>query len=364
MGGQDDYIYMPLTELLEKPLQFIMFGGKGGVGKTSMAAATALHFAKERARRRKDEKILIFTTDPAPSLADSFGQKIGNEPTAIQGAKNLFAMEIDAKKVLEEFKQEYGDDIVGILQQGTYLADEEAEEIFSLDIPGLDEVMGLKKITDFMDPVRSLARAEGASPKDLGEATSNGVESQEYGLYIVDTAPTGHTLRLLTLPELLDDWIKFLASLRWKYHAMVRQFARKERVEKADEFLLAMKRTVKKVKELLQDEKRTEFVVVTIAESMGVRETEDLIETLEQFRIPSRHIIINNIFPAFAEATAGRPKEASAFAKIKRKNQEKYIDEIKKKFGTHVIMEVLLQADEIQGIKSLESLGEQLFSKK
>ena len=301
---------MPLTELVEKPLQFIMFGGKGGVGKTSMSAATALGFAKEYAKRRKNDKVLIFTTDPAPSLADSFGQKIGNEPTQIEGAKNLFAMEIDAKIVLEEFKKEYGEDILDILQEGTYLANEEAEELFSLDIPGLDEVMGLKKITDFMD-------------------------SQEYSLYIVDTAPTGHTLRLLTLPELLDDWIKFLASLRWKYHAMVRQFAREERVTKADQFLLEMKKTVKKVRELLQDEKRTEFIVVTIAESMGVRETEDLINTLEKFHIPSRHIIINNIFP----------KEDSDFAKLKRKNQEKYINEIKKKFSNHAITEVLLHAD-------------------
>ncbi len=88
---------MALTELLKKPLQFIMFGGKGGVGKTTMAAASSLAFAK-------DKKVLIFTTDPAPSLADSFGQEIGNEPTAVRGVKNLFAMEIDAKKVLEEFK--------------------------------------------------------------------------------------------------------------------------------------------------------------------------------------------------------------------------------------------------------------------
>lgn len=334
-----------------------MFGGKGGVGKTSMAAAASLYFAKEYARKRKDEKVLIFTTDPAPSLADSFGQEIGNEPTRIEGVKNLFAMEIDAKKVLEEFKKEYGEDILDILQQGTYLADEETEEIFSLDIPGLDEVMGLKKITDFM-------------------------ESKEYDLYIVDTAPTGHTLRLLTLPELLDDWIKFLASLRWKYHAMVQQFAREERIGKADEFLLEMKRAVKKVRELLRDEKRTEFIVVTIAESMGVRETEDLIQSLEESHIPSRHIIINNIFPAFAssftqgyggqsKATAGGPKEecddstmlTTSFVKAKRKNQEKYINEIKKKFGHHIITEVLLQADEIQGIKSLESLGKQLFSK-
>lgn len=296
------------------------------MGKTSMAAATSLRFADEYAKSRQKNKVLIFTTDPAPSLADSFGQEIGNEPTAIQGAKNLFAMEIDAKKVLEEFKKEYGEDIVDILQQGTYLADEEVEEIFSLDIPGLDEVMGLKKITDFM-------------------------ESKEYDLYIVDTAPTGHTLRLLALPELLDDWIKFLAGLRWKYHAMVRQFAGEERVEKADEFLLEMKRTVKKVRELLQDEKRTEFVVVTIAESMGVAETEDLIATLREFHIPSRHIIINNIFP----------KQGCDFIKARRKLQEKYIHEIKEKFAGHQITEIALQPQEIQGLAGLKNLGKQLF---
>lgn len=326
---------MALNDLLKKPLQFIMFGGKGGVGKTTMAAASSLQFAREFSKRqgeiarpvcREENKILIFTTDPAPSLADSFGQEIGNEPTAIKGAKNLFAMEIDAKKILEEFKEEYGKDILDILQKGTYLADEEAKEMFALDIPGLDEVMGLKKIMDFM-------------------------ESKEYRLYIVDTAPTGHTLRLLTLPELLDNWIKFLASLRWKYHAMVRQFARVERIEKADKFLLEMKKTVKRVRELLQDPEKTEFVVVTIAEKMAVQETEDLIRTLKQFHIPSKHIIINNIFPS----------ENSSFARAKRKNQEKYINEIKKKFSGRIITEVILQPSEIQGVGSLKNLGKQLF---
>jgi arsenite-transporting ATPase len=320
---------MALTDLLEQPLKFIMFGGKGGVGKTTMAAATSLKFANEYLKRRTGGKVLIFSTDPAPSLADSFGQEIGKEPTAINGIENLFAMEINAKKVLEEFKEEYGEDILDILQQGTYLSDEETEEIFSLDIPGLDEVMALKKITDFMD-----------LPPE-----------QSFDLYIVDTAPTGHTLRLLALPELLDDWIKFLASLRWKYRAMVRQFAREERIERADQFLLEMKKTVKKARELLQDEKRTEFVVVTIAESMGVRETEDLIQTLEQFHIPSRHIIINNIFP----------KEDSDFAKAKRKNQEKYINEIKKKFPHFNITKINLEPEEIRGVRSLETLAAKLF---
>jgi arsenite-transporting ATPase len=310
---------MALTKLLNKSLKFIMFGGKGGVGKTTMAAATALELAKEN-------KVLIFTTDPAPSLGDSFGQAIGSEPTPVAGTNNLFAMEIDAKKVLKEFKEEYGREILDILQQGTYLADEETEEMFRLDIPGLDEVMSLKKITDFM-------------------------ESSDYQRYIVDTAPTGHTLRLLTLPELLNNWIKFLASLRWRYHAMVKQFAGEKRIEKADDFLLQMKKTVNKVKELLQDSEKTEFIVVTIAEKMGVSETEDLIGSLEQMHIPSKHIIINNIFP----------KVESDFAKMRRKTQERYIQQIKEKFSNYSITEVVLQQSEIQGLDSLQKLGEQLF---
>ena len=311
---------MSLGSLSNPSFQFILFGGKGGVGKTTMAAATAIELAKTR-------KVLIFTTDPAPSLADSFGQAIGNEPTAVAGIPNLFAMEIDAKKVLEEFKEEYGSEILEILQQGTYLADEEAEELFQLDIPGLDEVMSFKKITDFM-------------------------ENSDYQIYLVDTAPTGHTLRLLMLPELLDNWIKFLATLRWKYHVMVRHFAREVRPEGTDRFLLEMKKTVKRVKELLQNARKTEFGVVTIAEKMAVSETEDLIRNLEQMRVPSRHIIINNIFP----------REESDFAKQRRTSQERYIQAMKEKFPTRNITEVVLQPTEIQGIAGLQTLGAQLFS--
>lgn len=324
---------MALANLLNKNLQFIIFGGKGGVGKTTMSAALALKFAEEY----KNKKILIFTTDPAPSLEDSFEQKLSNEPVKITGAQNLWAMEIDAKIVLKEFKEKYGKDILDILRQGTYLEDKETEEIFSLDIPGLDEIMGLKKITDFMDPAPEQSSVRGRQSR--------------FDLYIVDTAPTGHTLRLLTLPDLLDNWIKFLAGLRWKYHCITERISKRRRIESADEFLLEMKKTVKKVKSLLQDPCKTEFVVVTIAEAMGVAETEDLISSLERSRIPSHHIIINNIFP----------KDDTEFAKAKRKNQDKYISKIKKEFSNYIITEVILQPTEIKGIEALKSLAKRFF---
>lgn len=310
---------MALKNLLKRELNFILFGGKGGVGKTTMAAASAIKFAQ-------DQKTLIFTTDPAPSLADSFEQGLSNTPSIVKGVKNLYAMEIDAKEVLKEFKEEYGEDILDILQKGTYLADEEVKEVFSLNIPGLDEVMGLKKITDFM-------------------------ESKEYDLYVVDTAPTGHTLRLLTLPELLDNWIKFLAKTRWRYHYMIERISGRDITEKADLFLLEMKKTVNRVRNLLQDAQRTEFIVVTIPEAMAVRETQDLIADLQKFNIPSEHIIINNIFP----------KNDCQFCRAKKKEQEKYIKEIKTLFPNFKISEVPLQTEEITGIKKLSHLTKILF---
>ncbi|HTK08477.1 MAG TPA: ArsA family ATPase [Ktedonobacteraceae bacterium] len=311
---------MSLSDLAQSSLQFVLFGGKGGVGKTTMAAATAVELARTH-------KVLIVTTDPAPSLADSLGQAIGNEPTPVAGIENLFAMEIDARKVLLEFKEQYGSEILDILQQGTYLAEEETEELFQLDIPGIDEVMSFKKIIDFM-------------------------ESSDYQLYLVDTAPTGHTLRLLMLPELLDRWIKFLATLRWKYHVMVGHFARERRTEKADDFLLEMKRTVKKVNALLQNAEKTEFVVVTLAEKIVISETEDLIESLEQMHIPSQHIVINNVFP----------HDGCDFIRQRNASQAEYIQDLKAKFCTRNVTEVILQPTEIYGIPRLQALGTQLFS--
>jgi arsenite/tail-anchored protein-transporting ATPase len=313
-----------LTDLLDKKLEFILFGGKGGVGKTTMAASSAVMFAKKHPKK----KVLVFTTDPAPSLSDSFAQKVSSVPTKIDGFENLWALEIDANKELEDFKKVYGADILNILQEGTYLSDEETEDMFSLDIPGLDEVMGLKKITDFMS-------------------------SGEFDYYILDTAPTGHTLRLLTLPDLLDDWIKFMANLRWKYHAMVKQFSRgkEKRVEKADEFLLEMKRSVKRVQELLQDSSRTTFVAVAIPEAMSVEETKDLVDNLTRFKIPISHVIVNNVVPI----------DDSDFLIKRRESQMPYIAALTDSFPSFTITQVELQAGEIRGLDSLAELGNNLF---
>jgi arsenite/tail-anchored protein-transporting ATPase len=317
---------MPFTtmkNLISNPLPFLLFGGKGGVGKTTMASATAV----ELATTYPNKKVLLFTTDPAPSLGHIFEQELSNEPQLISGFNNLFALEINAEEELKKFKQQYGADIIDILQKGTYLSDEETEDMFSLDIPGLDEVMGLKKIMDFMN-------------------------SNEYDYFLLDTAPTGHTLRLLCLPELLDRWIKMLASLRWKYRYMVERFGKGSGKEQADDFLLEMKKTVKKVQNMLRDKEKTSFIVVTIAEALGVLETQHLIKELKKSSIPCSNIIINSIVP----------KDQNSFLASRRKLQEKYIQQIKTSFKGFNVKTIQLEPEEIKGMLSLQKIASTLFT--
>jgi len=313
---------MSLKQLLKKKIQFILFGGKGGVGKTTCASSCAVKLAED-----KKLKILIFSTDPAHSLGDSLEQELSNEPQLVSGFKNFYALEIDAKKTWEDFKKEYGDDIREILNEGTYLENQEVSELFDLSIPGLDEVMGLKRIMDFM-------------------------EEEKYDRYVLDTAPTGHTLRLLALPDLLDDWIKVLAKLRWKYRYMVSRFSKESAEDKIDKFLMDMKKTVKHVNELLTDPEKTEFVAITIPEALGVYETKRMIEDLDTMNIPVRNIVINNIVPK---------ERGSAFLETRRKTQENYIKELKKSYNSYEFTEIEQEPEEIKGLKKLEILANKLF---
>jgi arsenite/tail-anchored protein-transporting ATPase len=315
--------------LLKKPVQFVLFGGKGGVGKTTMAVSTALAIANLHPKK----KVLVFTTDPAPSLGHCLGQAFSTEIQKVKGVKNLWALEIDAQTELKKFKKEYGEEVLDILQQGTYLSDEEAEDMFSLDIPGLDEIMGLKKIMDLMQ----------ATPGS----------KDHYDVFILDTAPTGHTLRLLTLPKLLDEWIKFLASLRWKYHYMAKRFSGETAPKKADQFLLEMKKTVKRVQELLKDPKRTAFLVVTLPESMVVSETRRLVADLQKFHIPIHHLLINHVIPSAVEAP---------FLKSRRKIQNRHLKAFRQAFPGLATTKIELQPGEVQGIKSLIDLGKHYLS--
>lgn len=310
---------MSLTGLKESSLKLILFGGKGGVGKTTCSVGTGLHLSDGL-------KTLLISTDPAHSLGDSLGQEIGGTVCQVQGVTNLSAIEISAEKELSEFKAEYESQIKKILETSTYLDNGDIDSIFSLSIPGIDEVMGFKSIIDM-----------------IGWA--------KFDKYIVDTAPTGHALRLLTLPGLLDGWIKVMAKMRWKYRYTVETFAGEYNPDEGDDFILEMKKTVRRIEELLRDEKRCEFIVVTIPEEMAVLETERLVGSLTKYGITVSQLVINNVLDW----------NDCEFCRERRKVQEKYISRIKKKFDKLKITVVPLQPHEVRGVASLGDFKKWLF---
>jgi len=321
-----------LTGLLKPELKLILFGGKGGVGKTTCATSTALYLAKE------GFKTLLISTDPAHSVADSLGLKIGDEIKEINpvrnsisnGVKNLSALEISAEKALSMFKIEYDVEIRRLFDTSTYLDKEDIDSILALPIPGIDEVMGFKTIVDLIE--------EGGFDK-----------------YIVDTAPTGHALRLLTLPELLDDWIKVMAKMRWKYRYMVERFAGRYKPDEADDFLLSMKKTVKRIENLLKDQSRCEFVVVTIPEDMAILETERLVNNLNNYGIKVKQLVVNNVLEVSESSEC-------QFCRERKKSQEKHINQIRRKFSNLKITITPLQSKEVKGIDALENFTLRLCS--
>lgn len=315
---------MAITGLLEPSLKLILFGGKGGVGKTTCASCAGLYTAKN------NKNTLLISTDPAHSLADSLDRDMSNRTMRIKGINKLSAMEISAEKSLSDFKTEYQEELRRLFDTSTYLDKEDIDSILALPIPGIDEVMGFKTIVDL-------------------------IEKKEFDKYIVDTAPTGHALRLLTLPELLDDWIKVLAKMRWKYRYMVTSFSGRYKPDSADDFLINMKRTVKKIEGLLKDENRCEFIVVTIPEDMAVKETERMVKSLGQYKMKVRQMIVNNVIPK-------QERVHCPFCRARRENQDKYIREIMTKFSDLKITVVFLQPHEVKGIDSLSSIGVDIFS--
>lgn len=241
-----------------------MFGGKGGVGKTTVAAATALHWAHHR-----PGAVLVISTDPAHSLSDAFEQPIGDQITPIRGEPELFAWAVDAGKRLQTFKDRYGDAIETIMDRGTYFDHDDIQQFLELSLPGLDELMAVIEIAEL-------------------------VREGRYALVILDTAPTGHTLRLLALPELMAQWLHVLDLMLEKHRYLQSVFGRR-RHDETDAFMQGITVDMELLRTLLRAPRTTEFVPLTISEAMSVKETGRLVDTLEGMGVPVRTVVVNRV---------------------------------------------------------------------
>ncbi len=249
-----------LSFLIHPHLRVLFFGGKGGVGKTTCAAAAALYQAHKFPRRA----VLLVSTDPAHSLADSLGD--------LQVSDNLKILEFNAPDSLESFKNAHRDKLVQIAARGTFLDEGDIGPILELSLPGLDEFMALLAIAGW-------------------------VETQAYDLIIVDTAPTGHTLRLLSSPELIRTWLKALDTLLAKHRFMQATFQGSYHQDELDDFLLELAGSVKQMRALLKDSAVCRFVPVMLAEALVLSETRNLLGELANLHIPVNEIIVNRLVP-------------------------------------------------------------------
>ncbi len=300
-----------------------LFSGKGGVGKTSVAAATAMYFASQ------GKKTLVVSIDPAHSLGDSFGVKIGGEEKKL--SDNLYAVEIDSQKAVDEYKEKFN----------MFTENMEMLQGFGdfFDVggmtPGIDEIAAFDKFMKYM-------------------------QNKDYDVIIFDTAPTGHTLRFLSLPDVMDSWIGKLIKIKMKFSGMFDMFSKilpfknKEGEEKKinPQQLEEMKQRIEEAKSVLTDPKRTHYNIVTIAETMSIAESERSLEVLKEYKIPVKSVVINNIVPE---------NSGCGFCSGRRKNQLEKISEIEKKFKDYKILKVQQFKTEVHGKEMLEQVGKELY---
>ena len=266
--------------LQNKALRLLLFGGKGGVGKTTCATAAALHLARERPQA----SFLLVSTDPAHSLLD-----------ALAGAAtppNLVVREIDPQQSLARFKARHEEHLSTIALRGTFLDQDDVARLVGLSVPGLDEVMALLEI----------------------EAA---IKESRHACIVVDTAPAGHTLRLLALPSQMRQWIAALDAMLGKYRYLTQLYHGSYHRDAVDLYLEQTLADLKRLWALLHSTRRCRFVPVLLAEALSVHVTAMLVSELRGLRLPVRELVVNRLLAAPANcplcaADSARQGEAMA----------------------------------------------------
>lgn len=284
--------------------KFVFFSGKGGVGKSTMSCTTAVWLAK------KGYKTLLVTTDPAPNLSDIFTQEIGHKITSINNIENLFAIEINPDTASEEYRER-------IIAPMRKILDEKNIQVINeqMNSPCVEEVAAFDKFIEFMD-------------------------DPQYDVVIFDTAPTGHTIRLLELPGGWSTTLEKSASTCIGPGASLQNA--KSRYEKAISYL--------------QDDAKTSFIFVLKPESSSLLETKRSSDELSKLGIKINILIINGILPE--EACTDE------FFKKKKEDEQKIVKKINETFPAIQKLFYQLRDSEVSGLELLEAAGKFLYEAK
>ncbi len=306
-----------------------MFGGKGGLGKTTFSAATAYYLAKQ------GKRVLVFSVDPQASLSDIFQQNIfGKGPTEIM--PNLYAQEIDADRRVKEYQQEIRQKI--------------------LDMYGMDQIP---------EEIESYIQAAAAEPameeSAIFDEVVDIVVKGGYDYYIYDLVPLGHALYYLSMASVYDAWIDKITGLRQQMREYDQVAAVMRRDKELDEDailneLLYIKERINKSSGILTDKQKTAFFFVVTPEEMIINDTLKAAGLFAKFDVPLSGYIVNRVLPADLKG-----QNIPEYLKNRLEMQDKYLKVIDDTFKGQILAWVPEMERDVTGLAMIEKLAEQMF---
>jgi arsenite/tail-anchored protein-transporting ATPase len=322
---------MSLREVFDKnpERRYIMFGGKGGLGKTTFSAATAYWLAKQ------GYKVLVFSVDPQASLSDIFKCDIFGKG-AVEIMPNLYAQEIDADRRIKEYQEE-------IRQK-------------------IRDMYGMETIPEEIENYIQAAAAEPAMEESaIFDAVVDIVVGGEFDYYIYDLVPLGHALYYLSMASVYDEWIDKITKLREEMseYSQVASVMKREKETEEDKILgelMEIKYRINTSSSILTDRKKTAFFFVVIPEEMIILDTQKAAGLFAKFDVPLSGYIVNRVIPK----ELGQ-EDIPEYLRNRLAMQKTYLDKIDKTFGKEVLTSVPEFERDITGLPMIERVANELF---
>jgi arsenite-transporting ATPase len=313
---------MGLINIAYAGVKLIMVGGKGGVGKTTCAASIALKIAME------GKRVLVISSDPTPSLSDIFEVPVGDKESRVHDLYGLYGLEVSSEIVLKRWKERFGPEIYEVVSSFATVDYDFVDYIGSA--PGIEEEYMLNFIMEL-------------------------VEGNAYDVVVWDTAPAGHTLRLLKLPELflahMEAATKFYMNIYSHFEKLKNTLKLMDSKRTLLEIIASWEALAERIVAFIRNGETVKYLVVTIPEALGVRLTERMIKELEENHLTVENIIINNVIK----------DEDCEFHRMRRKMQEQYIRRIQAEYSRKNIILLYLSPYEIKGLERIAETAKKLF---
>ncbi len=306
-----------------------MFGGKGGLGKTTFSAATAFYLAK------KGYKVLVFSVDPQASLTDIFERDIFGKG-AVEIMPNLYAQEIDADHRIKEYQEEIRKKIL--------------------------DMYGLPKVPDEIEGYIQAAAAEPAMEESaIFDEVVDIVVKGGYDYYIYDLVPLGHALYYLSMASVYDAWIDKITHLReeMREYDQVAAIVKREKEIEEDKILnelLWIKDRINKSSSILTDKQKTAFFFVIVPEEMIIKDTQKAAQLFAKFDVPLSGYIINRVLPPEL-----KNQEIPEYLRNRIVMQDKYLKLIDQTFGREILASVPEMERDVTGLTMIEKMANAMF---